>query len=468
MELEQLASPSPPAAPIDREAIVRRLDDARRRTLELIAVLDSATLRRQHIPILSPMVWDVGHIGNFEEQWIGQRLAGLPPVADGYQRMFDPVANPRPTREKLPLPTGEELAGYLARVREQTLRVLESGADGGEPRLLEDGFVYEMVVEHEEQHQETLLQAMQVLADPPYAPARRRPLPSPRDTGRSIARDMVVIPGGPFRMGWQRPGFAYDNELPPHEVEVAAFAIGRFPVTHGDYLAFVADGGYRRRELWQPAGWAFREQEAMEAPRHWLPARSVGRIGAPFGAAWLARFMDRIAPVEEFADRPIVHVCYWEADAYARWAGKRLPTEAEWEKAALWDPATQRARPWPWGEEPPDTTRANLDQLGFAPAPIGAYPFGASAYGVEQLVGDCWEWTSSDFGGYPGFEAYPYDDYSKTWFGSDYKVLRGASWATRPAVARGTFRNWDYPIRRQIFAGFRLAESVETTDAEGG
>jgi iron(II)-dependent oxidoreductase len=461
MELEQLASPSAAAASVDREAVVRRMDDVRRRTLELIAVLDSATLRRQHVPILSPMVWDVGHIGNFEEQWIGQRLAGLPPVADGYQKMFDPVANPRPTRAGLPLPTGEELAGYLARVREQTLRVLDSDADGGDPRLLAGGFVYGMVVEHEEQHQETLLQAMQVLADPPYAPTLRRALPSPRDLGRTVTRDMVRVDAGPFRMGWQRGGFAYDNELPPHEVDVAAFEIDRFPMTHGDYLAFVQDGGYRRRELWQPAGWAFRGQEAMEAPRHWQPARSVGRIGAPFGEAWLARFMDRIAPVEEVADLPIVHVCYWEADAYARWAGKRLPTEAEWEKAALWDPATNRARPWPWGEEPPDTTRANLDQLGFAPAPIGAYPSGASAYGVEQLVGDCWEWTSSDFGGYPGFEAYPYDDYSKTWFGTDYKVLRGASWATRPAVARGTFRNWDYPIRRQIFAGFRTARDAQ-------
>ncbi len=448
MKLEELAG-------IDREAVAFRLDEVRRRTLELISVLDWATLRRQHIPILSPMVWDLGHIGNFEELWIGQRLTGRPPVADGYQRMFDPVANPRPTREALPLPTGDELVSYLGRVRAQTLAVLASGADGGDPRLVADDLVYEMVAEHEEQHQETLLQCMQVLADPPYAPARRRSLPAAR---RSLPRDMVSVPAGPFRMGWQRGGFAYDNELPAHQVEVGAFAIDRFPVTHGDYLAFVGDGGYRRPELWREPGWAFRQQEGLEAPRHWLPARSAGRIGSPFRDGWLARFMDVVAPVEELADLPIVHVCYWEADAYARWAGKRLPTEAEWEKAALWDPATGHTRPWPWGEEPPDAGRANLDQLGFAPAPIGAYPAGASACGVEQLVGDCWEWTSSDFAGYPGFVAYPYDDYSKSWFGADYKVLRGASWATRPAVARGTFRNWDYPIRRQIFAGFRLAQ----------
>jgi iron(II)-dependent oxidoreductase len=448
---------------IDREAVAVRLDDVRRRTLELVSVLDWETLRRQHIPILSPMVWDLGHVGNFEEQWIGQRLAGRPPLADGYQRMFDPVANPRPTREKLPLPTAEELLSYLARVRDQTLAALASGADGGDPRLLADGLVYEMVAEHEEQHQETLLQCMQVLTEPPYAPARRRALLQGAPAPSPPARDMVPVPGGTFRMGWQRPGFAYDNELPPHDVEVAAFSIGRFPVTHGEFLAFVADGGYQRRELWQPAGWAFRQQEGIEAPRHWLRDRRAVR-GAET-KPWLARFMNRTATVEEVADLPVVHVCWWEADAYARWAGKRLPTEAEWEKAALWDPKAGRARPWPWGEQAPGEPRSgpsagprsNLDQLGFAPAPIGAYPAGASAYGVEQLVGDCWEWTSSDFTGYPGFEAYPYDDYSKSWFGSDYKVLRGASWATRPAVARGTFRNWDYPIRRQIFAGFRLA-----------
>ncbi len=160
------------------------------------------------------------------------------------------------------------------------------------------------------------------------------------------------------------------------------------------------------------------------------------------------------------ARRPVVHVCYWEAEAYANFAGKRLPTEAEWEKAALWDPEAGRARPWPWGDEPPTPARANLDQLAFEPAEVGAYPAGVSAYGVHQMVGDVWEWTASDFAAYPGFVAFPYAEYSEIFFGSDYKVLRGGSWATRPAVARGTFRNWDYPIRRQIFAGFRCAQEA--------
>jgi gamma-glutamyl hercynylcysteine S-oxide synthase len=376
--------------------------------------------------------------------WIGQRLGGSSPLVEGLQRMFDPVANPRPTRESLPLPSGEELLGYLDEVRRQTLSVIAAGVDGGDPRLLAGGLVFEMVAEHEEQHQETLLQCMQVLADPPYTPLRRRDLPA----GRPVARDMVLVPAGPFRMGWQRDGFAYDNELPPCDVEVAAFRIDRLPVSHGDYLRFVEDGGYDRRELWSEPGWAFRDSEGMGAPRHWERTADGG---------WQARFMDRRLPLAAASDLPIVNVCYWEAEAYARWAGKRLPSEAEWEKAALWDPAAGAARRWPWGEEPPGEKHANLDQLGFAPAALGAYPAGASAYGVEQMMGDVWEWTSSDFLPYPGFAAYPYDDYSKIFFGSDYKVLRGGSWATRPAVARGTFRNWDYPIRRQIFAGFRLA-----------
>jgi iron(II)-dependent oxidoreductase len=304
-----------------------------------------------------------------------------------------------------------------------------------------------MVAEHEEQHQETLLQCMQVLADPPYRPATRRSLPA----GRKPARDMVTLPAGPFLMGWQRGGFAYDNEGTPHVVDLPAFRIDRFPVSHGEYLAFVEDGGYRRPELWHPLGWAFREQEGLAAPRHWRRGR---------GGSWLARFMDVELPLAEAAERVLVHVCWYEADAYARWAGKRLPTEAEWEKAALWDPATGTTRPWPWGEEPPAARLANVDQLAFAPAEVGAYPAGASPCGVEQLVGDCWEWTSSDFLPYPGFTAWPYDEYSKIFFGSDYKVLRGASWATRPAVARGTFRNWDFPIRRQVFAGFRCAEDA--------
>lgn len=260
---------------------------------------------------------------------------------------------------------------------------------------------------------------------------------------------MVLIPSGPFVMGARSHSFAYDNELPAHEEVLDSFLMDRAPVSCGDYLEFIEDGGYDRPDLWSTAGRRWRAESDVEAPANW----------SKVDGWWSVRHMDRQEPLR--TDLPVVHVCFFEAEAYACWAGKRLPTEAEWEKAALWDPERAQARLFPWGDSPADCDRANLDQLGFQPAPIGAYPDGASAYGVEQLVGDVWEWTSSDFLAYPGFEPFPYDEYSKIFFGSEYKVLRGGSWATRGAVARGTFRNWDLPIRRQIFSGFRCAQDID-------
>ena len=411
------------------------------RTLSLVAVLDWETLRRQHVSILSPMIWDLGHIGNFEDLWLSQELAGLEAVEKGYERMFDATLNPRAERAALPLPRGEALFGYLAAVRDRALALLAGPRRGLRSDLTAEGLVYELVAEHEEQHQETLLQAMQLLEAPCYTPAQRRRLPR----GNGARPDMVRIPAGEFLMGAAPTGFSYDNEKPRHSIAVEEFEIDRFPVSQGEYLIFVESGGYRRRELWSADGWAWCREAGVSAPLNWFRSEE----------GWRSRFMDQELPLPS-AD-PVVHICYWEAEAYARSVGKRLPTEAEWEKAALWDPLAEAARTYPWGEEPPSARRANLDQLAFRPASRGAYPDGRSAYGVEQMLGDVWEWTSSDFSAYPGFEAFPYPEYSKIFFGPDYKVLRGGSWATRPAVARGTFRNWDYPIRRQIFAGLRCA-----------
>jgi iron(II)-dependent oxidoreductase len=260
----------------------------------------------------------------------------------------------------------------------------------------------------------------------------------------------------------------YDNERPRHVVPLRAFAIDRFPVTCGDYLAFIADGGYRRRELWDDAGWAFVEKQGVSAPKYWRradvdPEAPAGGRGAAEldGDAlgdpqrWRVDRFGHDVPLR--ADLPVMHVCWHEASAYARWAGRRLPTELEWEVAASFDPLNGRARRYPWGDDPPDRTRCNLDQWLYGCAPIGAYPAGASAFGCEQMVGDVWEWTSSAFLPYPGYRTFPYPEYSEVFFGDEYRVLRGASWAARPSVARVTMRNWDYPIRRQIFAGFRLA-----------
>ena len=271
----------------------------------------------------------------------------------------------------------------------------------GEPLL------HELAVQHECQHNETMLQTLQLAEPGVFAPERRDP--------RGAAREGTLsIEAGAFTLGAESDGFVYDNERPAHEVELPAFEIDAAPVTNDAYAAFVDEGGYERRELWSTAGWTWREREGAERPLYWT---SDGRV----------RRFDRVLSLEP--ELPVMHVSWFEADAFARWASKRLPSEAEWEKVA-------KLHGGAFG---------NLDQLDFGPGPAG--PF----------VGDCWEWTATDFGGYPGFRAHPYHEYSEVFFDCGYKVLRGGSWATRPRVAGATFRNWDHPQRRQIFAGFRCA-----------
>jgi gamma-glutamyl hercynylcysteine S-oxide synthase len=301
--------------------------------------------------------------------------------------------------------------------------------------------VWEMLVQHEHQHNETMLQCLQLAAPGVYRPPRRALPTAPT----SPAGGMVRVEAGPFEMGDRGRWFAYDNERPRHEVELAAFEIDRLPVTNGDHAEFVRDGGYACPEFWTDAGWAWRESGGIERPLYWSADGSERRF-------------DRVADIDP--TRPVMHVSWYEADAFARWAGKRLPTEAEWEKAAAWGPYASGQHRQPWGDEPPSHETANLDQTAFGPAPAGAYPDGVSAYGVLGMVGDAWEWTASSFSGYPGFRAYPYSEYSEIFFGDGYKVLRGGSWATRTRVIRNTMRNWDFPARRQIFSGFRCARDA--------
>jgi iron(II)-dependent oxidoreductase len=241
---------------------------------------------------------------------------------------------------------------------------------------------------------------------------------------------------------------ALDNERPVHEVDVPAFWIDAAPVTNAAHRGFVEDGGYDEPRWWTSEGWAWRTEAALIAPQFWRRD----------GAAWTRLRFGHVEPLPP--EEPVQHVCWYEADAYARWAGRRLPTEAEWEKAAVFDPDTGASRRWPWGDASPTEDRANLGQRHLGPAPVGAYPGGVSAVGCHQMVGDVWEWTASDFLPYPGFEWFPYAEYSDVFYGTEYKVLRGSSWATDPGVGRTTFRNWDLPIRRQIFAGFRTARDA--------
>ncbi len=433
-----------------RRSAARALEAVRSRTLDLVAPLRDADVERQHSPIMSPIVWDLAHIGNFEEQWIERAChVASEDAAERARRdhLYDATRHPRRSRASLPLPSRAEAVAFLARVRQRT-RVVLSTADFAATHdpLHADAYVVWMLAQHEAQHQETILQTIQ-LAGPAYEPlthddggARARFVPP-----HGLDEAMVTVPAGDYPIGTDDRRLAYDNERPVHVVRLARFRIDVTPVTNRRFAAFIADGGYRRRELWSEEGWRWLQDTGAQHPGGWVPTAD----------GFLERSFGRLAPLDP--PRPVVHVSWFEADAFARWAGKRLPTEQEWEVAAAIDLERGIARRYPWGDAPPDAERANLDQHAFGPLPVGCYPSGRSFFGCEQMLGDVWEWTSSDFAPYPGFVAFPYREYSEVHFGHGYKVLRGASWATSSLVARNTFRNWDLPQRRQIFAGFRCA-----------
>jgi iron(II)-dependent oxidoreductase len=424
--------------------IADMLLDARERTLLLVAPLSDDDLRRQHDPLMSPIIWDLGHIAHFEELWLTRNLDGVIEFAE-MPGLYNPFEHPRRVRGALALPGLAEIRDTMADIRRRVLEKLDTvDLDGPNP-LLHGGYVYSMVAQHEYQHNETILQTLQLKQGTAYPAPRDLALPPARDAGRF--KGMVRFPRGRVTIGTVDRLAAYDNERPRHEVELVPFWIDAAPVTNGDYIAFIDDGGYTRPELWSEAGWAWRQQDGAESPKYWWRE----------GAIWHRRVFDRLGPVD--LHTPVCHVCYYEAEAFARWAGKRLPTELEWEAAASWDPSTRTASTYPWGNAAPTPNDANLDQLSFDVAPIGAYERNVSPIGCYGMIGDVWEWTSSDFAGYPGYETFPYPEYSEAFFGNEYKVLRGGSFATRPGAIRNTFRNWDYPIRRQIFSGFRCARN---------
>jgi len=336
-----------------------------------------------------------------------QEVGGREPMRGELGRLYDAIENPRRTRNELPILRGPELRAYMAEVRERTLDVLDE-LDLADPEneLVRDGYAYELVIAHEHQHNETMLQLLQMIDG--YEPVVRDPGPASEPVG--AGPEMVAVEGVEAEVGAGPEGFGYDNERPRHAVSLDPFLIDRTPVSNGAFAEFVADTG-------------------AEPPMYWERD----------GGGWVRTVFGRAEPVDPAL--PVVHVDWHQAEAFARWAGKRLATEAEWEVVA------GGAR----------RERANLDQLGWGCAPAGAYGDAPSDCGALQMLGDVWEWTASELDGYPGFTPYPYREYSEEFFGDRYKVLRGGAWATRRDVIRTTFRNWDLPERRQIFAGFRCA-----------
>ncbi len=412
-----------------RGRAVEELVAARDRTLGLLEPLSDDQLLRQHSTLMSPLVWDLAHIGNYEEQWVVRTAGGMASVDPSLDDIYDAFRHARPDRPSLPLLGPDAARAYIAGIRDRSLEVVDRLPFDHDDPLLDGAFVVGLVVQHEHQHDETMLATLQLMAGDGY-----RPVAPPVSAARSLAGPSeVFIDGGPFVMGTDDEAWAYDNERPAHVVDVDPFWINTAPVTNGEYAEFIADGGYERSSLWTAAGWGWRQHAGLTAPEFWQRQGPGSWSRVRFG------YIEDVPWAE-----PVQHVCWYEADAFARWAGRRLPTEAEWEKAAA-------------GSDP---SRANLGGRLFRPAPVGSHPEGRSRAGVHQMIGDVWEWTSSDFSAYPGFRTFPYREYSEVFFGDEYKVLRGGSWATHPAAVRLTFRNWDYPIRRQIFAGLRLARDA--------
>jgi gamma-glutamyl hercynylcysteine S-oxide synthase len=416
-----------------KERIARGLEEARARSLALLDPISEHDLTRQFSPIMSPLVWDLAHIGWFEELWLLRRIADAEPVRPENDDLYEAFAHGRAERASLPLLRPADAVAYLGEVRARALVVLDRIELAGDP-LLEHGYVYGLVIQHEHQHLETMLQTLQ-LSGLEY-PLGDEAAPA----GRELPGD-VEVEGGIFTMGTDDEPWAYDNERRAHEVELEPFAIDAAPVTNRAFAEFVEAGGYRDDAAWEPEGRDWRESEGLEHPLAWAPDGEGSWSRVRFG------HREPVPP-----DEPVQHVSWYEADAFARWAGRRLPTEAEWERAI-------GGKRYPWGDEA-EPGRANLATMRFGPAAAGSFPQGAAPCNAEQLVGDVWEWTSSDFTAYPGFRAFPYSEYSEVFFGSEYKVLRGGSWATHPAAVRRTFRNWDFPIRRQLFAGFRTARAA--------
>lgn len=432
-----MANAAVPHAPAGG-ALIELLRDARARTTAYTGDLDGERLFGPRLAIINPVLWEIGHLAWFQERWClryqgeGEPLA--PSILEGADALYDSSAVPNPARWDLPLPSLPATLGYMDAVLARVAEKIDRGQAG-------EYFVWLSLL-HEDMHGEAFLYTRQTLAYPRPVLAQTR-----AQTAAGSLRGDAQIPGGELMLG-SEPGqrFVFDNEKWAHPVRVPAFCMARAAVSNRDYLEFVEDGGYRRQDLWCSAGWSWRELAAAAHPVYWRKD----------GGKWLQRMFDQERPLPP--DAPVIHVNWFEADAYCRWAGRRLPSEAEWEMAASQgarpDTASQIKRSYPWGAELPTPERVNLDGWFLEPVDVAALPMGDSPGGIRQLMGNVWEWTADWFLPYPGFSPDPYQDYSQPWFGN-HKVLRGGCYATRARLIHSSWRNFYMPDRRDVLAGFR-------------
>jgi iron(II)-dependent oxidoreductase len=419
--------------------LVAQLREARHRTERLTEDLSSAELMGPYREIVNPVLWEIGHIAWFHEYWTLRHAAGAAPLIERCDTLWDSSNVAHKTRWHLDLPDRAGTYRYMADVLAHQEDLLEAGIDET------TRYFYDLAIRHEDMHVEALAYMRQTSANAPPAGLAT----AARAAAGSLPGD-AAIPGGAWRLGSTADeGFVFDNEKWGHEVTLEPFSMARAPVTNAEFAAFIEAGGYARREFWSDAGWAWREGRHAERPVYWQGKRD---------GVWTARRYRDVEPLAPHA--PVVFVSWFEAEAWCRWAKRRLPSEAEWEAAAIGAHSADSTRlgtgrrRWPWGGQSPSPSRANLDFAFDAPIDVAALPDGDSAFGCRQMIGNVWQWTASDFLPFDGFSADPYKDYSQPWFGTR-KVLRGGCWATSGRIARPAYRNFFTPDRTDVFAGFR-------------
>jgi iron(II)-dependent oxidoreductase len=418
--------------------LVGALLDARSVELSLIEGLTDPQMLGTRAHFVEPPIWELGHVGWFQEYWLLRRLDRAAPLLPGSDSIYDAFNVSYTRRWEHSFPSRQATLDYIGEVLRRSVGRLE-----GRTPTPDDVYFSTLAAQHEDMHTENLTLICQTCGYPRPKVGHFAPFAvSPPVDAAYRPRD-ITVPGGEFLLG-AAPGepFVFDNEKWAHPVTVGSFSIASTSVTNAEFEAFVDDGGYRRRECWTRRGWDWRRREGAAHPVFW----------ARDGARWAVREFDAIVPLEPW--HPVVHVNWYEADAYCRWAGRRLPTEAEWEMAATLDPVTGRKRRFPWGDEPPSPERANLDYRAGGTIDVRALPHGDSAVGCRQMIGNVWEWVADTFGPYSGFVCDPYREYSEPYFGHK-KVLRGGCWTTRSRLIRATWRNFYKVHRRNIFAGFR-------------
>jgi iron(II)-dependent oxidoreductase len=416
-----------------KDQIRGAMQAARAKTLALLNSIPDDILRVRIHDFYSPVGWHFGHIARTEEHWIVVRALGLP-CQDEFLSFIlaDTPDNPKDNRVNIPDRAG--LVEYLNSTRKATLDALEAADLASDNPFLCDGYAWDFAYQHECQHQETILEMLHLI----HQHKGIEGVPQPIEWKSDRKTEFVELPGGVFEMGSNEPS-GYDNEKRAHSVEVAPFRLAKTPVTAYEWSTFVEDYGYLQKGLWSDAGWQWREQEKATLPEYWVVLDGDFYLFGPQG-------LRAIHP-----DEPVAGISWYEAEAYCRWTGKRMPTEEEWEFAASPD-----GRRYPWGNDEPTPDKADFGANAWQPQSVGA---GApNAFGATNMAGSVWEWTSSKFLPYPGFEAFPYDGYSKDHMDGRHFVCRGGSWVTAAPILRRTFRNWYFPSYRQGFIGLRLAE----------